>query len=72
MKKNQISIAFLAFVFTFLIFNFAFSNVPHLIQYQGKATDKTSGLPLSGNHNITFRIYDSPTTPPHQAPSASR
>lgn len=31
--------------------------VPHLINYQGRLTD-TSGVPLNGLYNITFRIYD--------------
>ena len=52
-------------IFAYLIFNCGFAEIPHLIQYQGKATEKSSGLPLSGNHNITLRIYDSPTTPTH-------
>jgi len=53
---------FIILILSFLIQDYAFSDVPHLIQYQGKATDKSSGLPLSGNHNITLRIYDTPTT----------
>lgn len=31
--------------------------VPHLINYQGRLTD-TSGTPLNGSYNLTFRIYD--------------
>lgn len=34
--------------------------VPHLINYQGRLTD-TSGKPLDGLYNITFRIYDAET-----------
>ena len=34
--------------------------VPHLINYQGRLTDK-SGKPLEGSYSITFRIYDSET-----------
>jgi hypothetical protein len=34
--------------------------VPHLINYQGRVTD-TSGNPLTGSYNLTFRIYDALT-----------
>jgi hypothetical protein len=34
--------------------------VPHLINYQGRLTD-SSGNPLNGSYNITFRIYDAET-----------
>ena len=37
--------------------SFVYSAVPHLINYQGRLTD-TSGSPLNGLYNITFRIYD--------------
>ena len=33
------------------------ADVPHLISYQGRLTN-ASGNPLTGTHNITFRIYD--------------
>jgi len=61
MKNTSTQKILISAVFAFLILNFAFTEIPHIIQYQGKATDK-SGFPLSGNHNITLRIYDSPTT----------
>lgn len=35
----------------------ASAAVPHLINYQGRLTDKV-GKPLEGAHAITFRIYD--------------
>ena len=38
----------------------ASAAIPHLMNYQGKATDK-SGAPLNGTHNLTFRIYNSET-----------
>jgi len=62
MKNKFLLKASIILFFTLYLLPFTFSDVPHLIQYQGKATDKTSVLPLSGNHNITLRIYDSPTT----------
>ena len=38
----------------------AHAAVPHLINYQGRLTD-SSGTPLNGSYNITFRIYDAAT-----------
>jgi len=46
--------AALAFTFT------ASAAIPHLMNYQGKATDKT-GAPINGTYNLTFRIYNSET-----------
>lgn len=36
------------------------AQVPHLIRYQGRATD-AQGAPLEGSHNLTFRLYDKET-----------
>lgn len=35
-------------------------SVPHLINYQGRLSD-SSGNPLTGSYNVTFRIYDALT-----------
>ena len=35
----------------------SFAEIPHYMQFQGKATDG-SDVPLNGNHDLTFRIYD--------------
>ena len=44
-----------------LIFTFtASAAIPHLMNFQGKATDKV-GAPLNGTYNLTFRIYNSET-----------
>ena len=41
-----------------LIYTFtASAAIPHLINFQGKATDK-AGMPLNGTYNLTFRIYN--------------
>jgi hypothetical protein len=37
-----------------------YAAVPHLLNYQGRLTD-TSGSPLNGSYNLTFRIYDAET-----------
>ncbi|MBU0983828.1 MAG: hypothetical protein KKA42_08160 [candidate division Zixibacteria bacterium] len=36
------------------------ADVPHLISFQGRATD-ASGVPLQGSQTLTFAIYDSQT-----------
>lgn len=38
-------------------YGLAYATVPHLINYQGRLTDKDN-KPLEGNYTITFRIYD--------------
>lgn len=38
----------------------SYAAVPHLINYQGRLTD-SSGTPLNGSYNLTFRIYDAET-----------
>lgn len=37
-----------------------YAAIPHLINYQGRLTD-SSGKPLEGAYNLTFRIYDAET-----------
>jgi hypothetical protein len=50
------------FLFSVLcsLYSVANAEVPHLINYQGRLTD-SSGKPLEGTHNLTFRIYDAET-----------
>lgn len=38
----------------------ASAAIPHIMNYQGKATDK-AGAPLNGAYNLTFRIYNTET-----------
>ena len=38
----------------------SYADIPHLISYQGKATD-TQGAPLNGTYTLTFRIYNHTT-----------
>lgn len=47
----------LAVSFWLLVTSSSFAAVPHLINYQGRLTD-TSGVPLNGTYDLTFRIYD--------------
>jgi hypothetical protein len=53
------------FIFSVLIIlvflaSFSLAEIPKMINYQGMLTDN-SGNPLSGPHNLTFRIYDDTT-----------
>jgi len=38
----------------------SYAAIPHLINYQGRLTD-SSGVPLNGAYDLTFRIYDAET-----------
>lgn len=62
-KKPIIYTSVLLFSVLCLLFSvfcsLSYSAVPHLINYQGRLTDKV-GKPLDGAHQITFRIYDAP------------
>ena len=44
-----------------------YATVPHLINYQGRLTDK-SGQSLDGSYKVTFRIYDAETGPGTMTP----
>jgi hypothetical protein len=47
----------------FIILSLTFTSsaeIPHIINYQGKATD-AQGAPLNGAYNLTFRIYNHAT-----------
>lgn len=61
LKKSNIPLTVLFFSIICLLSSVfcspGYSAVPHLINYQGRLTD-TSGQPLNGLYNITFRIYD--------------
>jgi hypothetical protein len=37
------------------------ADVPGKINYQGRLADGTTGEPLPGSHNVTFRLYDAAT-----------
>ena len=58
MKRFMKVILFMVVIFSLSIA--ANASVPHLINYQGKVTD-TSGNPLNGSYDLTFRIYDAET-----------
>jgi len=57
-KLILLSVFFIAAALTFTFT--ASAAIPHLMNYQGKATDQ-SGAPLNGTYNLTFRIYNSET-----------
>jgi hypothetical protein len=55
-----ILVVFFLFSVLYSLYSVANAAVPHLINYQGRLTD-SSGKPLEGTHNLTFRIYDAET-----------
>ncbi len=56
LKQNKRKYFIVAFML-FSVFTFLFSNVPNLIDYQGRLTDE-NGDPLTGTFSITFSIYN--------------
>ena len=48
------------FAILFLPITYTYAAVPHLINYQGRLTNKT-GLPLQGTYTMTFKVYDAQT-----------
>lgn len=59
MRRLFLAITTTLFAFA-LLATCVYAEVPHLIRFQGKVTDK-EGAPLNGAYNITFRIYDHQT-----------
>ena len=55
--KKLLTITILTIALAITFQSLAFSDVPHLIGYQGRLTD-TAGIPREGSYSITFRIYD--------------
>ncbi len=45
-----------AFLSIILFFSISSAEIPHLINYQGKITDKDN-KPLDGAYNITFKLF---------------
>ena len=41
-----------------LVGGIATAGVPTKMNCQGKLTDSVTGQPLTGTHNMTFRLYD--------------
>ena len=59
---KKITLTFLVVTVSCFLIVPAHSEIPHLINYQGRLTD-SSGSPVGdGAYNITFRIYDDPNT----------
>lgn len=59
-KPKLIFTALLLFTIASGLWAVTYAAVPHLINYQGRLTDKDS-KPLDGAHNLAFRIYDAET-----------
>lgn len=53
-------VSFVLVLHTTLYTLHSYGAIPHLVNYQGRLTD-SSGIPLNGSYNLTFRIYDAET-----------
>jgi len=51
-------IFFASLLLCFLLLSSSYAQIPHLINYQGKLTDKDGDPVTDGNYSVTFRIYD--------------
>ncbi len=59
---TKISVMFISvFVLCALVSVICEADIPHLINYQGKLTDKDNKPVIDGTYPVTFRIYDSET-----------
>jgi hypothetical protein len=58
MKKLKIFILLLITISTLAFSAFLYAAIPHFINFQGKAVDKATGIPLDGTYSLTFRIYN--------------
>jgi len=56
-KLTKIFLAVLFLCAIYYPFSVSYAAIPHLINYQGRLTDK-DGAPLNGSYELTFRIYD--------------
>ncbi|OQX89047.1 MAG: hypothetical protein B6D65_05010, partial [candidate division Zixibacteria bacterium 4484_93] len=52
---------FLAVILVFVFVGAVVADVPHLISFQGRLTTAT-GDTITGNHDITFKLYDASST----------
>ncbi|MCH9032249.1 MAG: hypothetical protein IIB00_08330 [candidate division Zixibacteria bacterium] len=59
MRKSHL-FSMVMFVSVLMVFTTVKAAVPQLINYQGRLTD-TPGSPLSGDYEITFTLYDTPS-----------
>lgn len=58
--NRKFMIIILAILTSFLLTISLSADVPHLVRFQGKVTNK-AGAPLTGDYRITVRIYDAET-----------
>jgi len=54
-------ILILSLTLSFSLCALSFADIPHLINYQGKLTDKDNKPVADGTYPVTFRIYDAET-----------
>jgi len=70
MKTFTRSILIFLFVSTlsFSLCALSFADIPHLINYQGKLTDKDNKPVADGTYSVTFKIYDAESGPGTMTP----
>ena len=56
----KIKLILLILLMVFCTTSVSYAAIPHVINFQGKATDKAN-VPLDGTYKLTFRIYDAVT-----------
>ena len=61
MDRFSSGIVYLLCAICYLLPSGVSADVPHLIRYQGTALD-SKGVPLEGNYDLTFRLYDASTS----------
>jgi len=57
MVKSILKSIFISLIL-FSLCSLSYAQIPHLINYQGKLTDKDGDPVSDGNYSVTFRIYD--------------
>jgi len=57
MFKSILKLIFISLIL-FSLLSTSYAQIPHLINYQGKLTDKDGDPVADGNYSVTFRIYD--------------
>ena len=64
----KIKLTLLALLITLVLTFTGYADIPHVINFQGKATD-INGVPLNGTYDLTFRIYNHVTAGDPAAPN---
>jgi hypothetical protein len=60
MRRCRLAVVLMVAVIVIVMLSaiWASADIPRKINYQGRLSDPVSGLPLTGTHDIEFRLYD--------------